>query len=70
MLRPFLFLLAFMAARAESPRLTQFERTVKAVTESMDIVENVTGRDVILFFGQSQVEKSTTINALRGVLFE
>jgi hypothetical protein len=36
---------------------------------SLDLVENVSGRDIILLLGHSQVGKSTTINALRGVRF-
>jgi energy-coupling factor transporter ATP-binding protein EcfA2 len=66
----FLSLVGLVAATAESTASIQFNRTLEVVINSMDIIETVTGRNIILFLGESQVGKSTTINALRGIQFE
>jgi hypothetical protein len=66
----FLCLFALMAAQTEPTASIQFKKILEAVLNSMDIVETVTGRNIILFLGESQVGKSTTINALRSIQFE
>jgi GTPase SAR1 family protein len=48
----------------------RFKRAYQTLLNSMQIFDKVAGRDIILILGQSQVGKSTTINALRGVKFQ
>jgi GTPase SAR1 family protein len=63
-------LLILMAVGAQSSPRLEVEKTLKAVIKSMNVVANVSGRDIILVLGESQVGKSTAINALRGVQFK
>jgi hypothetical protein len=46
-----------------------FTLAYEIVRSNLDIVEGARGRDIVLFVGQSQTGKSTTINALLQVLF-
>lgn len=47
-----------------------FAEALQIIQANLSIVRKVSGQNVILVLGQSQIGKSTTINALRGVEFK
>jgi hypothetical protein len=48
----------------------RFQSAFQTLINSRDVLDAVAGRDIVLILGQSQVGKSTVINALRGVKFQ
>jgi hypothetical protein len=51
-------------------RSKRFNSAYQILMNSTNVLDKVTGRDIILILGQSQIGKSTAINAMRGVKFQ